>query len=191
MSNLAPIETTPRIAVLGLGNVLMSDDALGPWVIQVLLARYEFPQEVSVLDLGTPGLDLTPYITDCEALILVDTVTSDGPPGTLRTYRKHEILKHPPQPRLSPHDPGVKEALLIADFGGCGPSEVLLVGVVPESTGMGTRLSPAVREAIPRAVEEVLAELERLSAAAAPRSERGEPDVWWEKGGSPGGGEIM
>jgi hydrogenase maturation protease len=185
------MESTPKIAVLGLGNVLMSDDALGPWVIQVLLARYEFPEQVSVLDLGTPGLDLTPYITDREALVLVDTVKSDGPPGALRTYRKEQILRHPPLPRLSPHDPGVKEALLIADFGGRGPKEVLLVGVVPEATTMGTRLTPAVREAIPRAIEAILAELERLGAPARPRADPGRPDVWWEEGGPPAGGEVM
>jgi hydrogenase maturation protease len=176
------MERTPPIAVVGLGNVLMSDDALGPWVVQVLLAGYDFPEAVSVLDLGTPGLDLMPFVAGREALILVDTVKSSGAPGTLRTYRKDEILRHPPQPRLSPHDPGVKEALLTADFGGVGPREVLLVGVVPGQTTMGTSLTPAVREAVPRAVEEVLAELGRLGAPARPRAAPGEPDVWWERG---------
>ena len=50
----------PRTAVLGLGNVLMGDDALGPWVIQHLLTQWEVPPSVRVQDLGTPGLDLHP-----------------------------------------------------------------------------------------------------------------------------------
>ncbi len=170
----------PRVGVIGLGNVLMGDDAFGPWVVETLLAEYEFPAQVDVQDLGTPGLDLTPYLTDIEALILVDTVRSDAPPGTLRLYRRDDILKHPPQPRLSPHDPAVKEALLTAEFEGRGPREVLLVGAVPEQTAMGVHLGVALREAVPRAVGEVLRELERLGHPAARRANPGAPDVWWE-----------
>jgi hydrogenase maturation protease len=169
-----------RIGVIGLGNVLMGDDAFGPWVAQVLLAEYEFPPGVSVEDLGTPGLDLIPYVADLEALVLVDTVRSDGPPGTIRLYRRDALLKHAPEARLSPHDPGVKEALLTAEFAGVGPREVLLVGAVPMDSAMGVRLSPPLREAVPLAVAEVLRELARLGWPAARRSAPGRADIWWE-----------
>jgi hydrogenase maturation protease len=143
---------------------------------------------VAVEDLGTPGLDLMPWVTDLEALVLVDTVRSDATPGTLRLYRRDAILEHPPQPRLSPHDPGVKEALLTAEFAGRGPREVLLVGAVPETTAMGVRLSPALRAAVPAAVDEVLQELERLGRPAARRSAPLSPDIWWaEAPGAPKG----
>jgi len=171
-----------RVGVIGLGNVLMGDDAFGGWVVQTLLAGYEFPEGVVVEDLGTPGLDLTPYITDREALVLVDTVRSDAAPGTLRLYRRDEILRHPPQARVSPHDPGVQEALLTAEFAGRGPRELLLVGAVPETTAMAVRLSPALRGAVPMAVAEVLRELERLGRPAAPRSAPRPPHIWWENG---------
>jgi len=170
-----------RIGVIGLGNVLMGDDAFGPWVVQTLLAEYEFPDGVSVEDLGTPGLDLMPYVADVEALVLVDTVRSDAPAGTLRLYRREELLRHPPQTRLSPHDPGVKEALLTAEFAGRGPREVLLVGAVPETTAMGVRLSPALRAAVPQAATEVLRELARLGCPATHRGAPRSPDVWWEE----------
>jgi len=169
-----------RIAVLGLGNVLMGDDALGPYAVQVLEAEYELPAQVRVLDVGTPGLDLQPYIVDLDVLILVDTVTSTGEPGELRTYRKDEILRHPPQPRLSPHDPGVKEALLTAEFEGTAPAEVFLVGVIPASTAMRTGLSPAVQAAVPRAVEAVIEELSRLGVRSVRRPQPRALDIWWE-----------
>ena len=51
----------PLVRVLGLGNVLMGDDALGPWVVHHLVSTYDFPPEVAVVDVGTPGLDLVPY----------------------------------------------------------------------------------------------------------------------------------
>jgi hydrogenase maturation protease len=170
-----------NVEVVGLGNVLMGDDALGPTVIKVLEAEYEFPGGVSVQDLGTPGLDLTPYLADIRALIVVDTVRASGVPGEARLYRRDEILKHPPQARLSPHDPGLKEALLTMEFAGNGPREVLLVGVIPAEVGTRIGLSPAVRAAVPGAVAEVVKELTRLGVAPRPRPTPADPDLWWER----------
>lgn len=170
----------PQSAVLGLGNVLMGDDALGPWVIQHLLAHYEFPPAVRVQDLGTPGLDLHPYLADCSHAILVDVVRSEGSPGELRRYDRDEILTHPPGPRVSPHDPGVKEALLALDFAEQGPGQVLLVGVLPDVVSGDVGLSPAVRQAVEPASRAVLEELERVGHRVERRAEPGRPDIWWE-----------
>ena len=85
-----------RVGVVGLGNVLMEDDAFGPWVVGVLLAEYEFGAGVAVQDLGTPGLDLLPYLIDLDALVVVDTVRAPAPPGTIRLHRREGILKLPP-----------------------------------------------------------------------------------------------
>jgi hydrogenase maturation protease len=170
-----------RVAVIGLGNVLMGDDALGPYAVRVLQAGWEFPPGVSVTDAGTPGLDLTPYILGVEALIVVDTVKSDGPPGTLKLYRKDELLAKPPAPRLSPHDPGLKETLLLLEFRGDAPRDVLLVGVVPEHVGNAVRLTPAVAAALPAVERAVLDELERLGCPARRAAAPVPPDIWWEK----------
>ncbi len=173
------------VRVLGLGNVLMGDDALGPWVVEYLQAAWEFPDGVTVEDVGTPGLDLVPYLSDATHVVIVDTVRSDGEPGGLRLYRKAEILKVPPQPRLSPHDPGVKETLLALDFEGNGPNDVLLVGVIPGSVEMGVGLTPGVKDAVTRAAGEVLKELERLGRPARPRVPALSLAPWWEEPASP------
>jgi hydrogenase maturation protease len=157
------------IAVLGLGNVLMGDDGLGPAVIRAFEAEYVVPPGVEVVDLGTPGLDLLPWLADVDVVILVDTVRSDGPPGTLRLYDKADVLRHLPAARVSPHDPGVKEALLALDFAGRAPRELLLVGVVPGETRMSLTLTPAVAAAVPVAVDAVARALARYGAAAARR----------------------
>lgn len=178
-------ELASRIGVIGLGNVLMSDDAFGPYVIQLLDAAYTFPENVLLRDLGTPSLDLITYIEDLDALIIVDAVYSDGEPGEMRTYRRAEILCQPLQPRVSPHEPGLKEALLMAEFDGCGPREALLVGVIPEKTETGVGLSPSVREALAQAVSEVIRELARLGVSASPRLHPQKPQIWWEGESSP------
>lgn len=170
-----------RVAVLGLGNVLMQDDALGPYAVRTLAATYSFAPEVRVQDVGTPGLDLTPFLSGLDAVVLVDTVKSDGPPGDVRLYRRDEILRHPPPVRVSPHDPGVKEALLSLEFAGAGPRQVLLIGAIPQSTGQGIGLSAPVRAALPRVRQEVLDELERLGFPAVLRETPLDPDLWWER----------
>src|ERR1043165_10069519 len=146
----------------------MGDDAFGPYVIQVLDAASSLPANAAARDLGTPSLDLTGYIEDFDVLIVVDTVHSVGEPGEIRKYTRDQLLQRPVQPRTSPHEPGLKEPLLLAEFHGRGPSEVLLVGVIPETTSTGIGLSARVRRALPPAVEEILSELARLGFEAAP-----------------------
>ncbi len=168
-----------EVRVLGLGNVLMRDDAAGPWVVEELRAGWEIGPEASLTDVGTPGLDLVPFLGGARVVVLVDTVKSDGPPGELRLYRREEILRHPPGPRTSPHDPGVKETLLYLDLAGEGPEEVLLVGIVPGRVEKGIGLSPAVEASVPRAAEAVAAELRRLGIAAERRTGAAAAAPWW------------
>ena len=123
-----------------------------------------------------------PWVTDLEALVLVDTVRSDAAPGTIRLYRRDELLKHPPQARLSPHDPGVKEALLTAEFAGRGPREVLLVGAVPADDGHGRAPEPGPARGRP-ARRRRGAEASSSAWAGPPRrrSAPRSPDIWWER----------
>ena len=150
------------INVLGLGNVLMGDDGFGPAVVGAFENAYAVGPDVLVVDVGTPGLDLTPWLADVDRVIIVDTVKSDLPPGTLRVFDKASVLRRPPSVRVGPHDPGVKEALLMLEFAGRAPRELALIGVVPERTEMAVHLSPALEAAVPLAVEAIAALLVRF-----------------------------
>lgn len=168
------------IRVLGLGNVLMSDDGFGPYVARVLDAFYEFPDDVEVIDIGTPGLDLTPYLLNADAVIFIDTVTSDRAPGETRVYDRAEILRYPPQARTGPHDPALKEALLTVDAAGAGPKVVKLIGVIPEWVATGVSLSPRVSAAVTPVVRKVIDELDRMGVPAIPKPVPAIPHIWWE-----------
>jgi hydrogenase maturation protease len=165
----------PRVAVLGLGNVLMGDDGFGPYLSRVLEAEWEFPPGAVVQDLGTPGLDLAPWLADLDVVVVLDAVAAAGPPGDVRTYSRADLFRQAPSPRLSPHDPGLREALLSAELAGIAPRELLVVGVVPERVAPGPGLSHAVRAAVPSAAETVVRLLRergcRLVRRAAPRSD--------------------
>ncbi len=169
-----------RGTVIGIGNVLTGDDAIGPHVVRLVEARYALPDGVQVIDAGTPGYDLTAFLVGADAAILVDAVKAKAAPGELRVYEKAELLSRKPILAVSPHEPGVREALLNADFMGVTPPVVRLVGVVPARTDTGIGLSPEVRAAIPAAVERVAAELRALGVAVEERVPAREPDLWWE-----------
>jgi hydrogenase maturation protease len=174
------MDDSKPIRILGVGNVLCTDDGLGPYAIKVLEAEFEFPDGVEVIDVGTPGLDFTPYLADARMVIVLDTVKGDEAPGSLRLLRDREIVAKPPPSRMSPHEPGLREALMATELAEMNPDEMLLIGVIPESTEQGTKLSEAVRAAVPAVVETVVEELERLARPAVRRDPPAELDVWWE-----------
>ncbi len=173
----------PLVRVLGLGNVLMGDDALGPWVIHRLESLYEFPSTVSVIDVGTPGLDLVPYVAGPCGIVLVDTVSAkDAAPGAIRLYDRDALVKHAPKPRLSPHDPGVTEAILAVEMAGEPPAYVTLVGVVPEQVATGVGMTAGVQDAVARAAEAVVVELLARGFDVRRRNTdtSSVPLPWWE-----------
>jgi hydrogenase maturation protease len=146
----------------------------------VLESEWDFPPEVAVRDLGTPGLDLAPWLSDVDLVVIVDTVAASARRGEVRTYARAELLAHAPGPRLSPHDPGLKDAVLTAELAGTHPRELWVVGVVPERVAMGTGLSAAVRGAGPQAAAEVLRLLRERGFSVPRRAARLPPDIWWE-----------
>lgn len=174
-----PMPHVPRVVVAGLGNVLVGDDALGPWVVRTLEARFELPPSVTVIE-GTPGNDLVPHLMGADAVIVADTVTTRGAPGTIVRYRRDEILRTPPALRVNPHQPGLKDSLFTLELLGEAPGEVLLVGVIPEVLETGLGLSPSVRAAVDRVVDEVVRELARLGLPATPRADAPPVHPWWE-----------
>lgn len=170
-----------NIRIIGLGNVLMSDDGFGPYVVRVFEAFYDLPQRVQVIDAGTPGLDLTPYILDADVVMFVDTLSAEGRPGDIRQFRFADIVGHAPAVPLGLHDPGVKDALLAAAAAGMGPKDVLLVGVIPEWIATGVSLSRPVRSAIAPVIGVLATELERLGIRVNLRTKPRPPDTWWER----------
>jgi len=168
-----------RALIGGIGNVLLGDDGVGPYVVRLLESLYSFGDNVEVADLGTPALDLTHQIVGLDALILVDSVVSEDPPGTVVLYRKADILRETPAQRLDPHSPALSECLMAAEMLGTSPQHVLLVGVVGKNYEPGGPLSPAVRHSVEAAIDAILEELAQLGFAFQKRLTPNEPGIWW------------
>ena len=174
-----PMVDPKPIRILGIGNVLMGDDGLGPYAVEILRARFDFPDHVELVDGGTPGLDFLPYISNARSVMVLDTVSSKGTPGTLKIYRDREIIGSAPPPRLTPHQPGLRESLMATELTDSSPEEMVLTGVVPESVEQGTALSGPVQAAVEEVLETVIEELERLGVQAEARQTPLEPELWW------------
>jgi hydrogenase maturation protease len=147
--------------VLGLGNILLSDEGVGVRVIEHLLEQYDFPEGVLVIDGGTLGLDLLPYLEEASRLVVVDAVQARKPPGTLIRLTGKEIPIFLDAAKVSPHQEGLQDLLAVAMLKGYLPSEVIFWGAQIESLGVGLELSPAVAAQVDTLAGHVLAELAR------------------------------
>jgi hydrogenase maturation protease len=151
-----------RLLVLGLGNVLVGDDGLGAIVVHQLTRQFDVPQGVSILDGGTLGLALLPLLQDCDAAIFVDAVRSgDEPPGTLIRIDGAGVLPAVRQ-HLSVHQIGVADLLDAARLTGGYPSELVLLGIVPENLELGVGLSPSVLLSVPSLIRATVEEIARF-----------------------------
>jgi hydrogenase maturation protease len=175
----------------GIGNVLLGDDGVGPYVVKLLESRYNFADDVELIDLGTPALDLTHQIVGLRALILVDSVASEEPAGTVSLYSKEDILRIAPAERLDPHSPALSECLLTAEMLGASPEHVLLVGIVGECYEPGSPLRESVRRSIEPAIEAVLRELQRLGYSFQRKAVPDAPTIWWSDNAHPSLSEIQ
>jgi len=167
------------IRILGIGNVLMGDDGLGPYAIQIMESRYDFPAHVELVDGGTPGLDFLPYISHTRSVMVLDTVSSKGTPGEIKIYRDGEIIGSAPPPRMTPHQPGLRESLMATELTDASPEEMVLIGVVPETIEQGTTLSAPVQAAVEDVIKIVLEELERLGVVPEALETPRDPKIWW------------
>jgi hydrogenase maturation protease len=174
-----------RIAVVGLGNVLMGDDGFGPYVAHLLEAWYEWPDDVQVVELGTQGLDLTPYVRGVQGLLVLSSIHRGGAPGTLHRLERTEIMdrelpNREPSLRNSPYEPGLRNLVLTLQFTGGAPSDVWVLGAQPESIELNGGLSDSVKPVLPRAVSEALGILKTVGVTPRERAPRPDVRPWWE-----------
>lgn len=147
-----------RTAVLGVGNLVMSDDGLGVRCVERLLASAALPAEVAIIDGGTSTAELLGELEDLELLVIVDAVASGGAPGSLVRLEGDRIPATFSN-RLSPHQHGINDLLATLRFLGRAPGRVVVLGLVPRRVELGLELSAEVEAALPVLVARVVAEV--------------------------------
>jgi len=161
-------DTEPRVLVLGIGNLVMSDDGVGVKVVQQLQREFRFAENVEILDGGTLGLDLLPKLEGIDHLIVVDAVETGHKPGTCVRLAGEE-LPIALETKVSPHQMGLKDLLSVAELLGHSPGKMVLIGVQPASIEMDTELTPEVAAVLQVLVDKVLDELKKIGVVCARR----------------------
>jgi hydrogenase maturation protease len=170
-----------RVLIAGIGNILLGDDGVGPYVLHQLENSVTFDAGVTLEDLGTPALDFIDHIGGLDLLIVIDSVDNGQVPGTITLYRKQDLARLRPSVRMDTHSPAITESLLAAEvFYGISPEEVLLIGVSAATYAAGCNLSEPVKNAVPAAVQVVLTELDRLSISYQPKR-ADNSSIWWSQ----------
>jgi hydrogenase maturation protease len=144
------MESTKRICVLGLGNLMRVDDAVGMMALRALaesgLVRENALGEIAFVEGGTLGLDLMYALTGVTHLLALDAVDVGAEPGTLVRFEKHELGEIPSG--KSVHLLGFSDLMGVMKLMGDEPEEIVLLGVQPKRIDWGTELTEEVQRAM-------------------------------------------
>lgn len=147
-----------NILVLGLGNILLSDEAVGVRAVEELQRRYSFSPEIDIIDGGTKGLDLLPFLEGRKKVLIIDAVDFGKDPGYIGILENKEIpaVLHS---KLSVHHIGLGEVILALEMLGAMPEEICLIGIQPLTLETGIGLSPLIASKIDELLGRVIEKL--------------------------------
>lgn len=161
-------QTSNGAVVLGLGNLLHSDDGLGVHAIQQLRNDRRVGSGVTLLDGGTQGLSLIPHIWGFPRLLVIDAVDVGEEPGTLVRFEGTALDGLPGKATV--HQLGFADLMVAMKLLGEPPEEVVVLGVQPMSTDWGAELMPPVQNALAGLLDVVIAQLATWAHSAAEAS---------------------
>jgi hydrogenase maturation protease len=155
-----------NVLVLGLGNILLSDEGMGVRAVEELQRCYDCSDTAEFVDGGTMGLDLLPHIEGRSHLFILDALKTGKAPGTvLRIDDPPAYLRS----KTSPHQTGLADVLAIAAMTGDLPPNIALFGIEPKALATGLELSREVAGNLGRMVELVVAELKNIGVDIQPK----------------------
>jgi hydrogenase maturation protease len=148
--------TTPRIVVIGVGNLLMKDEGIGIHAVKAL-QEIDLPPDIELIDGGTSP-DLIAYTRAGDKIIIIDAAKAGGEPGAVYRYRPEDLAAGKGT-LTSAHELGVVENLKLMELTGNEPRETVIIGVEPKEIDWGTELSPELQKKLPDIVKAVLREI--------------------------------
>ena len=162
-----------QLLVLGIGNILWADEGFGVRCVEALNAAYEFGDDVTVLDGGTQGLYLLPFLEEARRLIVFDAVDYGMQPGEMVIAKDDDVPRFMGVKKMSLHQTGFQEVIACASLAGRLPESMVLIGVQPEQLeDFGGSLRDIVKAQIPRALEVALAQMKEWGIPCVPRTTR-------------------
>lgn len=164
MQRLNKGELPMKVMVLGLGNILLSDEGIGVRVVETIERRYEFPPEVDLVDGGTSAMDLLDQLADTDHLVVTDAVKTGRPPASVVRLAGDEVPAFF-RTKISPHQVGLCDVLATLKLMDVDLKSITVIGCEPVSLATSLDLSPEVALQIDTMVDLTLAELATLGLA--------------------------
>jgi hydrogenase maturation protease len=147
------------VVVVGLGNLLMTDEGAGLHVIQELMAISERFNHVEFIELGSSAMSLVHAIAGRQKAILIDCACMDQPAGTIRRFTPDDVISNKATADFSLHEGDLLGELELSRQLGEYPNEVIIFGIQPKSMMPGEDLSSELRERLESYIEMIGAEL--------------------------------
>lgn len=157
-----------NIAIFGIGNILLSDDGAGVHAVNRLTQGYVFPENVTLIDGGTKGLDLLPLLEGRDKVLFLDAANFKKASGTIDMIEGDSIPSFL-SAKLSVHQIGLPDMLFAAKLMEISPPEMCLIGIQPGSMETSTELSPVVSQNMDRFIARALAKLTEWGVEALPK----------------------
>jgi hydrogenase maturation protease len=164
------METQKKIGILGIGNLLVSDEGFGVHAVRYLEEHYQFPDNVIVKDGGTAGIYMSPFLEECDPVIVIDVVDIDAEPGSMHYYSNEDVKAGKISTRMSPHQLGLLEILEICKLRDAAPDSVEFYCVVPKTLETSTELSDVVAPRIKEICDIVLKRLGEMGVEVSKRT---------------------
>ncbi len=144
-----------KVLILGIGNILQSDDGIGVYIVNhIIQSDIKLPKGIEVIDGGTAGFDLLTIMKDRDKIIIVDALKTEDKPGSIYRFKPEQAKNS--RSSISLHEIGIMEVIKTLRILGDDP-EIEFIGVVPEDIDtLDIRISPMVKESIPKAVDLVI-----------------------------------
>ena len=144
-----------RIAVVGVGNLLLKDEGIGIHVVRAL-QESPLPDGVVVIDGGTSP-DVLDYLEPVDKLVIIDAADAGGIPGAIYRFRPDDLTLETEE-AISLHELGLVSSLKMMSLLGKAPPEVIIIGIQPKKIAWGMELSPELKKKVPEIVRAVLKE---------------------------------
>lgn len=153
------------LRIIGVGNELAGDDAIGPLIIKALKAAQL--KEAELLEAGSSGLGILDLMNGADAVLLIDAAQTGRPPGTIHRLVIPDDLGLMVQQSwgsgtTSTHALGLGETLTLGHTLGALPATTLVYGIELGQTDIGTEVSSRVRAVIKKVVSAIKKEVEAV-----------------------------
>jgi hydrogenase maturation protease len=143
--------------LIGIGNILLSDEGVGVYIINAIKKRYTFSPKVEIIDGGTIGLDLLPLIEGRDKVLIVDAVDFGKEPGYIGVLEK-EAIPSALNSKLSVHHINLSDVLFALKLMDISP-EICLIGIQPKSIKVGLDLTEEISARTDELIDEILKRL--------------------------------